>query len=116
MSSPNPIYYRQLVHPRNAGFTGRLVTRYLSMHPQRASFTFAIAARSESKLDALALSLSLDPSRVPAIRVDVTQADQLEAAVRMVKIVIDTVGPYWKHGTPVVKWVSLTRRFLCQRD
>ena len=36
---------------------------------------------------------------------DVTNIDEVEAAVRSVKVVINTVCPFWKWGTPVVRCV-----------
>jgi len=102
----------QLIFP-NTGFTGRLITRYLSTHPQRPSFTFSLAARSKSKLDALVTELSLkssgalapDHTSVGVRQVNVTNFDEVEAAVRSVKVVINTVGPYWTLGTPIVRYV-----------
>jgi short subunit dehydrogenase-like uncharacterized protein len=90
-----------------------LITRYLSTHPQRPSFTFSLAGRSRSKLDALLTELSLkssdalapDNTSVGVRQVDVTNIDEVEAAVRSVKVVINTVGPFWKWGTPVVRCV-----------
>jgi short subunit dehydrogenase-like uncharacterized protein len=84
------------------------VTRYLNDHPQRSTFTFAIAARSKMKLENLAQELKLDPNVVPPVQVDVTRSEEVEAAVKMVKVVINTVGPYWRWGTPVVRCVANT--------
>jgi short subunit dehydrogenase-like uncharacterized protein len=86
------------------GFTGRLVTRYLVAHPERKSFTFGIAARSKSKLDALVAELGVDDS-VPCVYVDVTDDAQVEVAVMRTKVVLNLVGPYSRWGTPVVRWV-----------
>ena len=83
------------------GFTGTLITRYLSTHPQRHLFTFAIGARSRSKLDALVQKLDV-PSSVQLVQVDVTDKHQVEEAVKSTRVIINTVGPYWKWGTPVV--------------
>ncbi|KDQ31637.1 hypothetical protein PLEOSDRAFT_1061778 [Pleurotus ostreatus PC15] len=87
------------------GFTGKLITRYLYAHPQHKNreFTFAIAGRSLSKLTALAKSIDLDTSLVPSVLVDVTNAEDVERAVKSAKVVINTVGPYWTWGTPVVR-------------
>lgn len=91
----------------NSGFTGRLITRYLYSHPSKSSFTFALAARSKSKLSALASSLNLDAS-VKLEVLDVTKPDELDAAIKAgVRVVINTVGPYWIWGTPVVRYVRL---------
>ncbi|KZT27108.1 hypothetical protein NEOLEDRAFT_1131093 [Neolentinus lepideus HHB14362 ss-1] len=84
------------------GFTGRLTTRYLSTHPQRAEFTLAVGARSRERLEKLAKDLSLGDI-VQLVQVDVTNAEDVEKAVASVKVVINTVGPYWKWGKNVVK-------------
>ncbi|KAG6863664.1 hypothetical protein C0991_004294 [Blastosporella zonata] len=86
------------------GFTGRLITRYLAAHPQftQGLFTVAIAARSQSKLQALAQELGLPPS-ISTLQVDVTDYKSVEAAVQKTRVVINTIGPYWLLGTPVVK-------------
>ena len=34
--------------------------------------------------------------------VDVTKPEEVEAAVRKVKVVINTVGPFMRWGTPVI--------------
>jgi len=62
----------------------------------------AIAARSKSKLDDLVSELCLDDT-VQVVQVDVTNFNELEEAVKLTKVVINTVGPYWRWGTPVVK-------------
>jgi len=84
------------------GFTGQLVTRYLNEHPDRTSFTFALAARSKSKLNALVENLQLN-AQIPMMVVDVTKEDQVEDAVKTARVIINTVGPYWTWGTPVVR-------------
>lgn len=84
------------------GFTGRLVARYLNTHHDHGSrFTFAVGARSQSKLDDLVAELSLDDT-VEVILVDVTIPEQVDAAVKRAKVVINTVGPFMRWGTPVV--------------
>ncbi|KAG5653801.1 hypothetical protein H0H81_010471 [Sphagnurus paluster] len=86
------------------GFTGRLVTRYLAAHPQftQGLFSFAIAARSQSKLHNLVQELSLPPT-ITTLQLDVTDYQSVQAAVKSARVVINTVGPYWSWGTPVVK-------------
>ena len=82
------------------GYTGRLTARYLSQHPQRSSFTLAVAGRSRSKLDALELDAG-----VQVFVVDVTDETAVEELVKQFKVIANTVGPYWRWGTPVVKYV-----------
>lgn len=79
-----------------------MITRYLYAHPDRGQkFTFAIGARSQAKLNELIAKLSLDSS-IETIVVDVTKPEQVEKTVKKAKVVINTVGPYVRWGTPVV--------------
>ncbi|KAL1746933.1 Saccharopine dehydrogenase-domain-containing protein [Schizophyllum fasciatum] len=85
------------------GYTGRLVARYLNAHHQyRTSFSLAIAGRSKAKLDALKEKENLDDA-VTIVQVDVTQPEDVERAVKDAKVVINTVGPFVRWGTPVVR-------------
>ncbi|KAF5366000.1 hypothetical protein D9758_006690 [Tetrapyrgos nigripes] len=84
------------------GVTGRQATRYLANHPEHSSFTLAIAARSKHKLDALVQEYSL-PNSIQIFTVDVTNDQQVEEVVRNAKVVLNTVGPYYRWGTPVVR-------------
>ncbi|KAF9445482.1 hypothetical protein P691DRAFT_777529 [Macrolepiota fuliginosa MF-IS2] len=84
------------------GYTGRLITRYLSVHPQRKSFTFAVGARSSAKLQVLLEEFNLQSS-IRTVQVDVTKPADIERAVKSTRVVINTVGPYWRWGTPVVE-------------
>lgn len=84
------------------GFTGRLITRYLAHHSERASFTLAAGARSKSKLEALKSSISLDDS-VQLLQIDVSQPQQVDEAVSKAKVVVNTIGPYLFWGTEVVR-------------
>lgn len=89
------------------GFTGRLITRYLSQHPQHTQglFSFSVAGRSQSKLQTLVQELSLPP-KIPVVQIDVTDYAELETLIKSTRVVINTVGPYWRWGTPVVRYVS----------
>ncbi|KAJ3894798.1 Saccharopine dehydrogenase-domain-containing protein [Lentinula edodes] len=105
------------------GVTGRQVTRYLNSHPQHSQFTLAIAGRSRRKLDNLISDLSL-PKSIQIQVVDVTNFEQVEALVKDAKIVLNTVGPYTKWGSPVVRacarngvhYVDLTGEQIFVRD
>ena len=88
------------------GFTGNLITSYLSTHSQRSQFSLALGARSPKKLKALVQNLNLSESSVKLVQVDVTNEADVERAVRSTRVVINTVGPYWLWGTPVVRCVS----------
>ncbi|KAJ7072889.1 NAD(P)-binding protein [Mycena amicta] len=83
------------------GFTGRLVARHLATH-RDDGFTLALGARSKARLDLLAKDLGLDGT-VRLQVVDVTRPEQIETAVANVTVVLNTVGPFWIWGTPVVQ-------------
>lgn len=86
------------------GHTGRLITRYLSQHPHRNSFTLAVGARSLTKLQRVLEEDNLrDDSSIHIVQVDVTKEVEVERAVKSTQVVINTVGPYWRWATPVVK-------------
>jgi short subunit dehydrogenase-like uncharacterized protein len=74
----------------------------LATHPEKGSFTWAIAGRSTKKLGELAKQLGLLDD-VEIFEVDVTNYEQVEVTVKKAKLVINTVGPFQKWGTPVVK-------------
>jgi short subunit dehydrogenase-like uncharacterized protein len=97
-----------VAHHDLAGFTGRLVTKQLNNHREHASFTFALAARSRAKLVALAAELDLN-AQTSLLTLDVTKTNEVEEIVRTAKVVINTVGPYWLFGTPVVRYVRPER-------
>lgn len=77
-----------------------MITAYLAHHPQRATFTFSVAGRSQAKLDALKKQCSLDAS-VRLVRLDVTKQDEVEEAVKSARVVISAVGPYTLWGEPI---------------
>ena len=79
----------------------------LLTHPEKDSFTWAIAGRSKAKVNKLAEELSV-PSSVERLIVDNNDASDVERAVKNFKVVINLVGPYWKWGgSNVVKQVHL---------
>ncbi|KAJ7721479.1 Saccharopine dehydrogenase-domain-containing protein [Mycena metata] len=83
------------------GFTGKLITKYLAGHRDSAAFTLALGARSKARLDELVTSLDLGTA-VQLHVVDVTSPAELDEVVASVTVVINTVGPFWTWGTPVV--------------
>lgn len=75
------------------GFTGRLVADYLASRPDAPRW--AIAGRSQAKLDALG-------SNLPTLVVDTLDRAAVDAVVRRTKAVCTTVGPYAKYGSELV--------------
>ncbi|KZV89417.1 hypothetical protein EXIGLDRAFT_771765 [Exidia glandulosa HHB12029] len=85
------------------GFTGKLIVKYLSSHPEKSTFRLGVTVRSKIKGDALLAQLGLAEDSVTVRELDVADSTVVEAAVARTKVIINTVGPFWKHSTPVIK-------------
>ncbi len=83
------------------GFTGALVAEYLlERYGSDGTLRWAIAGRSQDKLDALRDSLGA--AGLPSVVADSFDAAKLAALVARTRVVISTVGPYAKYGSPLV--------------
>ncbi|KZV92631.1 hypothetical protein EXIGLDRAFT_740293 [Exidia glandulosa HHB12029] len=84
------------------GFTGKLITKYLASHPEKSRFKLGISVRTKAKGDALLAQLAFAPDSVTIVEVDVADSAVLDACIARTKVVINTVGPFWKYSTPVI--------------
>jgi len=87
------------------GFTGRLVAEYLA-RTVGASLPWAIAGRSPSKLEEVRRALvAIDPdcAKVGVVQADVGDPASLERLAASTSVLLTTVGPYARHGLPVVR-------------
>lgn len=80
------------------GFTGLLVAEHLAARGAAAG-NWAIAGRDPQKLARVAEELGID---VPQLVVDVTDTAAVRDMAVSTKVVCTTVGPYARHGEPVV--------------
>ncbi|CAG8613471.1 9646_t:CDS:2 [Paraglomus brasilianum] len=87
------------------GFTGKEVAEYLALYgPQ--GMRWSLAGRSLAKLETLKkrlVDISPNSSNIDVVTADVNDKSSLHDIVRDAKVVITTVGPYTKYGTPVVE-------------
>jgi short subunit dehydrogenase-like uncharacterized protein len=93
----------------STGFTGRLVAKHLATHYGAKSeqpVRFALAGRSQAKLEALAAELQL--SGVPLIVADSENEPSLDAMCRQTRVVLSTVGPYALYGKKLAASVTRT--------
>lgn len=81
------------------GFTGRLVAEYLAKHAP-ADVRVALAGRSQKKLEAVRAGVGRD---WPVLVADASDRDALGKLATQTKVVCTTVGPYAKHGLPLVE-------------
>lgn len=85
------------------GFTGALVAEYLlSQYGVGGSLRWAIAGRSERKLEKLRQSLGPEAASLSGIVADSFDEQKLDAMVANTRVVISTVGPYAKYGSKLV--------------
>lgn len=87
-----------------SGFTGRLTAEYLARRPGPRP-RWAIAGRNLHKLERLRQHLArLDPAcaDLPLLHADTSDPESMLALARSARVVISTVGPYIRHGEPLV--------------
>ncbi|MEV6567883.1 saccharopine dehydrogenase family protein [Streptomyces kronopolitis] len=86
------------------GFTGALTAEYLAAHaPQDCRW--ALAGRNTAKLEQLRDRLvKIDPAcaELPLLRADSGDPDSLRALATDTRVLVSTVGPYVRHGEPLV--------------
>ena len=82
------------------GFTGRLTAEYLVQH---AKCRWAIAGRNKEKLENLRTELGVTSEQLSIVQADSSDSAALLSLVSQTRVVISTVGPYWKLGSPLVE-------------
>ena len=94
----------------STGFTGRLAAIYLAKN--YASLSWAIAGRSQAKLDKIKkeleeiTKLSGSMIQIDTILVDTTKPNTIHHMVDDTKAVITTAGPFCKYGSNVVEFCA----------
>lgn len=80
-------------------FVGKILSRYLANQPA-GTLRWAMAARSQTKLDELSRELDVD---VPLLIADASDEASLKALCAQANVIISTVGPYALYGEPLVR-------------
>jgi short subunit dehydrogenase-like uncharacterized protein len=85
-------------------FVGQILTRYmLAQFAVEGELKWAIAGRSQSKLNELKLSLGIAGETLDLLVADASDEDSLHSLCSATRVVISTVGPYALYGEPLVK-------------
>ncbi len=86
-------------------FVGQILTHYLAEHlsSHDMQLRWAIAGRSEAKLNDLKRTLGTVGQSLPIIVADAANEAQLQALCAQTRVVVSTVGPYALYGEPLVK-------------
>lgn len=85
------------------GFTGRLVAEHLlARHGADGDLRWALAGRSESKLEDIRDGLGDRAAALPLIVADSHDRESLDRLVQRTRVICTTVGPYALHGSDLV--------------
>lgn len=84
------------------GFVGRLIAAYIAEHAP-AGMRVGLAGRSKSRLEAVRSELPAAAHGWALIEADSGDADSVAALAANTRVLFTTVGPYAKHGLPVVE-------------
>ncbi|WP_314214940.1 saccharopine dehydrogenase NADP-binding domain-containing protein [Pseudarthrobacter equi] len=84
------------------GFVGRLIAAYIAEHAP-AGVRVGLAGRSTSRLEAVRRQLPAAAHGWALIEADSADADSIAAMAATTRVLFTTVGPYAKHGLPVVE-------------
>jgi short subunit dehydrogenase-like uncharacterized protein len=85
-------------------FVGQIVCRYLmERYGASGSLRWAMAGRSEEKLQALQEGLGTEAAGIGRMLVDARDLGTLDAMCRQTRVVASTVGPYALYGEPLVQ-------------
>jgi len=82
-------------------FVGQITCRYIAEKYTSSDLKWAIAGRSQSKLDALKRELKLPD--LPLLIADASEQSSIDALAKQAQVVIATVGPYDLYGEAMVK-------------
>ena len=91
------------------GFTGALVAEYL--HENQSELSWAIAGRSQTKLDDL--KKTLNAPDLATLVADSSSTDDMRRLAASSRVIVSTVGPYARFGTPLVEACAAEGTHYC---
>lgn len=112
MSDRKPNY--DLVVFGATGFVGRILCNYLLNQVEaNNSVSWAVAGRSEAKLEALVAELGSRADGLPYLTADATDEANLRELCAQTRVIISTAGPYALYGERLVKVCADTGTDYC---
>lgn len=87
------------------GFTGKMAAKYLARN-YAGKCRWAIAGRKKEVLEAIRqelASISDQLNNLPILIADSSNPDSLRAVVNNTRVIVTTVGPFDRYGTPLVE-------------
>lgn len=96
------------------GFTGRLVVEYLHEHyPPGGELRWAAAGRNSAKLNQLLSKVAGTNHTIPQVIADSNDFSSLQAMSAETRVMLTTVGPYAKLGSPLLAACVETGTHYC---
>lgn len=92
-------------------FVGQIMTRYMHAQFGDGSIRWAIAGRSQDKLQKLSETIGL--SGIEMLVADASDEAALEAICARTRVVVSTVGPYALYGDTLVKVCAASGTHYC---
>jgi len=93
------------------GFTGQLVSEYISKKYTNSTLKWGIAGRNKEKVVSVAKRLNIDDERI--FIADSNNIDTLKKLTSKTKVICTTVGPYAKYGSNLVEACVDTNTNYC---
>lgn len=84
-------------------FVGKILCQYLTQTYPNNEVNWAIAGRSEAKLQSLKQALGEQGENLAVIVADAADEQQLIAMADQTRAIVSTVGPYALYGEPLIK-------------
>lgn len=94
-------------------FVGQILCRYFCDEYKEPNFTWAMAARSEAKLQALKDSLGAEAVKIPSLIADSMDEAAMQGLCERTEVIVSTVGPYALYGELLVKACARTGTDYC---
>jgi len=94
-------------------FVGKILCHYLVNEHLEPNLSWALAGRSQAKLQALKQELGEAAIDLPVIVADANEEQALRAMCERTAVIISTVGPYALYGEQLVKACAVTGTDYC---
>jgi short subunit dehydrogenase-like uncharacterized protein len=94
------------------GFTGALTAEYLARHAP-GNLKLALAGRSQEKLEALKSRLGEAAAGWGVLEADTASPTSLATLAASTRVLVTTVGPYARHGLPLVEACARSGTHCC---
>lgn len=94
-------------------FVGKIMAEYLAENYHSEQLNWALAGRSQQKLQQLKNELGSAAANLAIVVADSANPDSLQAMCNSTQLIVSTVGPYALYGEPLVKACAETGTDYC---